>query len=102
MRVFAVLILVLFLAGCSNNVKIEDYNLIEEYSEGNVTHYFEFTLHNTGLDDADCKARLDLGGSEKMYILGQIDGRSKRRFIVPFEMPDGEINISLEHLCSFE
>ncbi|MBW2991646.1 hypothetical protein KY345_00330 [Candidatus Woesearchaeota archaeon] len=102
MRVFVLLALVLFLAGCSGEIKIEDYHLIEEYSEGNTTHYFQFTLRNPSFRKAECKARLDLGETEKIYFLGEVNAMGKTRFIVPFEMPAGEINLSLEPICSFK
>ena len=104
MKAFILIFLTIFLAGCASQIEIEDYHLIEEYNQtqGNMTHSFQFALNNPTSKNAECKAVLNIGEEQKTYKIGDIEPRSRKKVIIPFQMPDGETNLSLVPECTFE
>lgn len=106
-RLIVLIFLVLFIVGCSNQIKIEDYELVEEYNEttGEIVHNLYFTLYNPSFKVTNCNATLNLDNEGKVigknYRLGEIDPRSKEGRVIRFIMPDGETSFNLSPVCGF-
>ena len=108
---FILLIVLLSLSYYSTReIQFEDVYFeddLENINQESSPHYVYFTLANYKFKPADCIATLSLtqGNStlnEARYNLGTLNQRTKLKYKLGFNMPEGDTNIKVEKNCVFD
>jgi len=108
--ILLLIIFLIFFYYTSREIKFEGVifeDVVENITNESSPHYIYFTLANYKFKPVECTATLFLIQgeellNEKSYYLGHLDQRTKLKYKILFDMPQGDTNIKVIKNCTFE